>query len=110
MSETTITRTAEGMSAAGFQAHAREELVELSIPRDLAVQLVGSDAGKARRMRPHGSMTQGAIPQEVAAVERFMKPFLEQEIDRVQNKRTGRPPSHHAGKATIEQAVALKAY
>ncbi len=86
------------------------ELVDLSIPRDLAVHIVGSDAGKEKRMRPHGAMTQGAMPQENAAVESFMKPFLDQEIDRVQNKRTGRPAATYVGKATVEQALALKAY
>jgi hypothetical protein len=35
-------------------------LLEITIDRDLAVQLVGSDAGKARRMRPHDAMTKGS--------------------------------------------------
>jgi hypothetical protein len=81
----------------------------ISVPRDLAVQVVGSDAGRQRRMKPHSAMTKGATPQEIRAVEEFMRPFLEQEIERVYNK-TGHSAASHAGLATVEQATALKGF
>ena len=39
-----------------------------------------------------------------------MKPFLEQEIDRVHNKRGGRPAANYAARATADEARALKAF
>ena len=81
----------------------------ISVPRDLAVQIVGPDAGRQSRMKPHGSMTKGATAEEIAAVEVFMKPFLDQEIDRVHNK-TGRPAANHVGNATVTQAKALRGF
>ena len=81
---------------------------EISVPRDLAVQLIGSDAGKMRRMRPHRSMTKGAELNELAAVEEFMKPFLDSEVNRVHGH--GRPAANHVAKATVDQALALKQF
>ena len=89
-----VTRTGEGVGAGCTPTPIRDEVVEIHIPRDLAVQLVGSDAGKENRMRPHGAMTKGVAPRETAAVEKFMKPFFDQEIDRVRNKRAGRPAAN----------------
>ena len=83
-------------------------ILEISVPRDLAVQIVGSDAGKAKRMRPHRAMTKGAEPSEVAAVEAFMKPFFDHEIDRVHGG--GRPALNHVGRATVDQALSLKKF
>jgi len=42
-------------SITGFAG--RDTTIPLTIPYDLAVQLIGSDAGKAKRIKPHGSMT-----------------------------------------------------
>ncbi|WP_143206627.1 hypothetical protein [Singulisphaera sp. GP187] len=50
---------------------------------DQAAQLVGSDAGIARWMRPHGAMTDGSSPEEQADVRALMEPFLNDEIRRV---------------------------
>jgi hypothetical protein len=84
-------------------------LIELEIERDLAVQLVGSDAGKARRMRPHGAMTQGASPVEIADVGAVMEPFLRDEIRRVHEDKTHRPKISMV-RATPQQALALKSF
>ena len=68
-----------------------ETSIPLKIDRDLAVQLVGSDAGKERRMRPHGAMTKGSTDVEMADVLAVMDPFLGDEIRRVHEDRTHRP-------------------
>jgi hypothetical protein len=83
--------------------------VEIVIDRDLAVQLVGSDAGTAKRMRPHGAMTAGGSPQELADVQTIMAPFLRDEIRRVHVDKTHRPRIFTA-RATPQQAKSLKAY
>jgi hypothetical protein len=83
--------------------------IEIIIDRDLAVQLVGSDAGKAKRMRPHGAMTAGGSPQEFADVQAIMEPFLRDEIRRVYGDKTHRPKVHVA-RATPRQAESLKAF
>lgn len=105
-----VTRTGEGVGVKSTPTPIRNEVVEIHIPRDLAVQLVGSDAGKTKRMRPHGAMTKGVAPRETAAVERFMEPFLQQQIQRVENKRAGRPAAHFVARASAEEASALKAF
>jgi hypothetical protein len=84
-------------------------LLEIFIDRDLAVQLVGSDAGKARRMRPHGAMTKGSSDEELADVRIVMEPFLNDEIRRVHEDKTHRPKSFPA-RATPSQAASLKAF
>lgn len=84
-------------------------LISISIPHDLAVQIVGSDAGKEKRMRPHGSMTKNAPTAEVQAVVEFMQPFLDREIDRVHNRNT-RGIRGYAGAATEAQALGLKRF
>jgi hypothetical protein len=83
--------------------------VEICIERDLAVQLIGSDAGKARRMRPHGAMTQGASPVEIADVGALMEPFLRDEIRRVHEDKNHRPKISMV-RATPQQALALKSF
>ena len=55
----------------------------VEIERDLAVQMVGSDAGRARRMKPHRATTADASPQQLADVMAVMEPFLLDEIRRV---------------------------
>jgi hypothetical protein len=93
----------------GSLPDAHTALIEIQIKRDLAVQIVGSDAGKARRMRPHGAMTKGGSPQELADVQAIMEPFLRDEIRRVHEDKTYRPKVHLA-RATPRQAESLKAY
>lgn len=84
-------------------------LLEITIDRDLAVQLVGSDAGRARRMRPHGAMTKGSTDDELADVRAVMEPFLHDEIRRVHEEKTHRPKLFVA-RATPSQAASLKAF
>ncbi len=84
-------------------------MLEITIDRDLAVQFVGSDAGKARRMRPHGAMTRGSSDEEQAGVRAVMEPFLNDEIRRVHEDRTHRPKVFLA-RATRSQAVSLKSF
>lgn len=86
-----------------------DTLIEIVIERDLAVQIVGSDAGKAKRMRPHGAMTKGSSPGEQADVKAIMEPFLNDEIRRVHEDRQHRVKSHLA-RATPSQALSLKAF
>jgi len=81
---------------------------DIEVPRDLAVQLIGSDAGKRGRCRPHGAIGNGATAAELDAVQVFMKPFLEDEIKRCTTNPSHRPKVHR-GKATVAQAQALKA-
>ncbi len=81
----------------------------ISIERDLAVQVVGSDAGKARRMRPHGAMTRGSTGDELFAVQAVMRPFLVDEIRRVHEDRTHRPRVFRP-RATPSQAAARRAF
>ncbi len=83
--------------------------LEIAIDRDLAVQLVGSDAGKERRMRPHGAMTDGSTDVEMADVLAVMAPFLGDEIRRVHEDKTHRPRLFLA-RATPAQAASLKAF
>jgi hypothetical protein len=83
--------------------------IAITIDRDLAVQIVGSDAGKARRMRPHGAMTMSASAEEQADVRAVMEPFLNDEIRRVYEDRTHRPKVHVA-RATPRQAASLKPF
>jgi hypothetical protein len=85
-------------------------VIEIPIARDLAVTLVGSDAGKEKRMKPHSAMTKGATPEEIAAVENVMSGFLEQEIARVHNKPAARPSPTYLGVASVDEAKALKAF
>lgn len=94
---------------AGVDSGDDHELLEFTIEGDLAVQLVGSDAGRARRMRPHGAMTKGGTDDESAHVRAVMEPFLNDEIRRVFEDKTHRPRLFHA-RATPSQAAALKAY
>ena len=82
---------------------------EIVIDRDLAVQLVGSDAGKARRMRPHGAMAKIASAEEQADVRAVMEPFLNDEIRRVHEDKKHCPKVHIA-RATPRQATSLKAF
>jgi hypothetical protein len=83
--------------------------IQVSIPHDLAVQIVGSDAGKVQRIRPHAEMTKGATAAAIAEVEQFMKPFLDREIKRVHSRvRTGE--RGHSGIASRLQALALNEY
>jgi hypothetical protein len=84
-------------------------ICEIVIDRDLAVQLVGSDAGKARRMRPHGAMTKGSSDEELADVRSVMEPFLNDEIRRVHEDKT-HCPKVHVARATPRQAASLKAF
>jgi hypothetical protein len=84
-------------------------MCEIAIERDLAVQLVGSDAGKARRIRPHGAMTKGSSDEEFADVRVVMEPFMKDEIRRVHEDKTHRPMLFLA-RATCSQAASLKAY
>jgi hypothetical protein len=51
--------------------------------RDLAVQLVGSDAGKARRVRPQAHAVKALSPAELVTLSEIMQPFLDAEIRRV---------------------------
>lgn len=108
--EATIAHINEAVVATGAQNPVPEEVVEISIPRDLAVTLVGSDAGKQKRIKPHSAMTKGASPEETAAVEDVMAGFLEQEIARIQNKPSGRPSPTYLGVVSIDEAKAVKAF
>lgn len=83
------------------------ESIGLTVPRDLAVQVVGSDAGKERRFRPTRTMTKEATAEEVAAVERLMQSFTDSEIHRFHEDRSERCTSCQVN-ATREQAQALK--
>ena len=84
-----------------------DESISLTIHRDLAVQIVGSDAGKERRFRPTGTMTKVTTVEELAAVERLMRTFTASEIHRYHENRSERCPSCQVN-ATREQAPALK--
>jgi hypothetical protein len=101
--------TEEAATVAAPAAEVRDALIAIEIERDLCVQIVGSDAGKRRRFKPHSSMTKGVSGQEVAAVEAFMEPFLRAEAKRVHEDQSHRPRAHR-GEATIDQAKALKAF
>lgn len=84
-------------------------LCEIVIERDLAVQLVGSDAGRCIRIKPHSSMTKGASPEEFADVRAAMDPFLRDEIQRVHQDKTHRPKVSTI-QVKAQQALALKAF
>lgn len=63
-----------------------QELIdfEIKIQHDLAMQLVGSSAGKTGMICPHRSMTKEATPADIIIITELMEPFLQREIDRVQ--------------------------
>lgn len=82
------------------------DTIDLTIPRDLAVQIVGSNAGKERRFRPTRTMTKYARPDEIDAVEQLMQPFLDSEIHRYHNDRARRMHQLKVT-ATSHQARAL---
>lgn len=65
-------------------------VVTFKIPRDLAVEMVGSDAGKERRMRPAATMTKGLTPDELAAVTPVLQPFVDAEAHRFHDNRSAR--------------------
>lgn len=83
--------------------------ITIKIERDLAVMLVGSDAGRCGRMKPHSAMTRGASPQETLHIRTLLEPFLQDEIRRVTIDKTHRPRATVV-RATPEQALALKAF
>jgi len=83
--------------------------IEIVIDRDLAVQLIGSDAGNARRMRPHGAMTKDSSDEELIDVRAVMEPFLNDEIRRVHEAKTHRLKVFLA-RATPRQAASLRAF
>lgn len=83
--------------------------ITLTVERDLAVMLVGSDAGRCERIRPHGAMTVGSSPREFRDVQALLEPFLRDEIRRVKSDKTHRPRATTV-RASPEQALALKAY
>lgn len=104
-------RTSAGADASRLSDDAapEEALIDLSIERDLAVMLVGSDAGRRERIKPHNAMTRGASAQEEADARVLMTPFLEGEIRRVRGDKAHR--SKISGvKATTRQALALKGF
>lgn len=80
--------------------------IGITIPRDLAVQIVGSDAGKERRFRPTATMTKGVTDEELAYVELLTRPFLEAEIHRYHEERSERMADLKV-QATSQQAYAL---
>lgn len=90
-------------------AAAPDVLFEVKIPRDLCVQLVGSDAGKEKRIKPQSHMTKNATPEELAAVEEVMRPFLDAEIKRRHEDKSHRVMEFVA-KVTPMQARAIKKF
>jgi hypothetical protein len=84
-----------------------EQSISLSIPRDLSVQIVGSDAGKEKRFRPTGTMTKNVTADQLASVEQLMQPFLDDEIKRFHEDRRHKVKSAEVT-ATPEQAQVLK--
>jgi hypothetical protein len=84
-------------------------LIEIVIERDLAVQVVGSDAGRCRRIKPHSSMTRGASRQEIDDVSLAMSGFLDDEIRRVFQDKAHRPRFCKVI-LTPQQAMALAAF
>lgn len=64
--------------------------IELTIQRDLAVQIVGSDAGEERRFRPTATMTRGVAPADLAHVGSLTRPFLEAKVHRFHTNRSER--------------------
>ncbi len=83
--------------------------ITIKIERDLAVMLVGSDAGRCDRIRPHSAMTFGSSPSETLNVQTLLEPFLRDEIHRVKVDKTHRPKATTV-QASTEQALALKAF
>lgn len=59
------------------------DLIPLDLPHDLAIQVIGSDAGKEKRIRPHGAMLRGASAEEIETVKAALQPIQELEIKRV---------------------------
>jgi hypothetical protein len=84
-----------------------QQPISLSVPRDLSVQIAGSDAGKEKRFRPTATMTKNVTADQVASVEQLMQPFLEDEIKRFHQDRSRKTKSAEVT-ATPEQAQALK--
>ena len=83
--------------------------IEIVVERDLAVQVIGSDAGRCRRIKPHSSMTRGASQEECADVSAAMAGFLNDEIRRVHQDKTHRPKACQVT-MTPQQALALAAF
>jgi hypothetical protein len=83
------------------------QLIDITIPRDLAIQLIGSDAGKEKRCRANSAMIKRTTTEERAAVYDFMAPFHQDEIKRCHQDKSHRKKAHQA-KATPQQAQALK--
>lgn len=84
-----------------------DQSIELSIPRDLAVQIVGSDAGRQRRFRPTRTMTKNVTADQLDSVERLMQSFLEDEIKRFHQDRSHRAKSAEVT-ASADEANTLK--
>ena len=60
-------------------------------------------------MRPHGAMSVGGSPQELADVQAILDPFLAAEVRRVYEDKTHRPAVFVA-RATPQQARSLKTF
>jgi hypothetical protein len=90
-------------------AQPEETSITLKIERDLAVMLIGSDAGRCERIKPHSAMTFGSSPQETLHVSVLMEPFLRDEIRRVKLDKAHRPRCSEV-RTTVPQALALKAF
>ncbi|MEZ6070933.1 MAG: hypothetical protein R3C10_11825 [Pirellulales bacterium] len=84
-----------------------DTFIQLLIPRDLAVQIVGSDAGRQRRFRPTGTMTKNVTADQLASIERLMQLFLEDEIKRFHENRSHRAKSAEVT-ASADEAKVLK--
>jgi|LSQX01.1.fsa_nt_gb hypothetical protein len=84
-----------------------ETLIEVYIPRELAILMVGRDAPLTGEMRPNPRVTTWVDQEDVASVEDFLATCLEREMERV--RRNKHPWVHgYRGKATKKQALALK--
>lgn len=86
-----------------------KDLIILQIPHDLCIQLVGSDSGKQRRIRPHGAMLQGASTEEVELAATALQPILNLEIKRV-HEGVRYSERLHQLKVNREVAVVLKGF
>ncbi|CAN5605468.1 hypothetical protein BH23PLA1_BH23PLA1_36860 [soil metagenome] len=102
-------RPCETPPAPSRLAPSEEPPITLKIERDLAVMLVGSDAGRCMRIKPHSSMTKGTPPEQFANVCTVMDPFFQDEVKRVHHDRTHRPKVSTV-RATPRQTLALREF
>ncbi len=58
-------------------------LISLDLPHDVAIQLIGTDAGNQKRIRTQVSMLPGVSDKEFETVKAALQPILELEIKRV---------------------------